>query len=568
MLHKTTLTLIIAILSLTILSATDVSGNVSGVWSTRQSPYNVIGDVVVAEGSNLIVQAGVEVVFTGNFQLTIYGLIQAIGTAADSVRFSGAAWNSIRLEDTTQTSIFNYCVITGANIGITGIYSSFELANSRIGNVATNAISILGENGLPTYITSSKIHNSGLAGIMLTSVYYVYIIGNEVTRCVSNLNWQAAIQYSVQVTSCEPPEDEFLPLIKDNHIHHNFRHGIVTWDITSGDRIKFAIENNIIEYNYYGIYPRQSSGLIHNNLIRNNYEVGDNTSGAGIAVAGNIGNISVEKNIITGNYTGLLFMENASANLANGENIIYNNIDESNANWSIYLYGSNANVDASGNYFHSNNPATIATTIFDQNDNASLGLVTFLPLLNGGLMTGSMTLGSAPEPVYYQFTFTDTQQITEPIVITTHRYHPDYQIVVPAGVYNVSVQVNDSNYTGEVQAVSIIENAITANVNFTISGESSNHDSSIIPKPAISVSLYPNPFTGQSARFDVKSETTQDITLELFNVKGQKITTIFSGKAGNQTVNYNFGGQLPTGVYLYRLTTNGYAITKKMVIIR
>jgi len=566
MFHKVTLTLMLTILTLTSLGATDISGNVDGVLSPTNNPYNIIGDTTIPAGNTLTVLAGVQVIFTGNHRLTVNGCIEAIGTAQDSVRFSGNGWDSIQLEDTTETSIFTHSVITGANIGINSIYSSFSLTNSRIGNCTTNAISMLGDNELPTYITHSKIHDTASAGINLTSVYYVYITGSEITRCTSGTMTQGAIHYSMQST-LTPPADQFLPLIKNNHIHHNYKQGITTWDITNGDRIRLAFENNIVEYNMTGIYLMTSSGLIHNNTVRNNFITGDINSGAGIMISG-AGNVDVQGNIVTGNFTGFFLVQNASPTLANGKNIIYNNIDGSGANWSFYLYGSNTNIDASGNYFHSSDPATIATTIFDHNDNPALGTVNFQPLVSGGMMIGNIELGQAPEPVYYQFTFDDGLGLNESIQLTIHRNNPEYQIVVPAGSYSVHMQVNDSNYTGFAGEVNIMGNAITPNIDFILSNSSSNCDNTITPKPAIAVNLYPNPFTGQTAKFEVKSETTADMSLDIFNIKGQKVATVFNGKASNQTINYNFGGKLPTGVYFYRLTSNGYATTKKMVIMR
>jgi hypothetical protein len=46
---------------------TDVSGNVSGVWTPAGSPYVAQDTVVVAAGESLLIEAGVRVVFTGPF---------------------------------------------------------------------------------------------------------------------------------------------------------------------------------------------------------------------------------------------------------------------------------------------------------------------------------------------------------------------------------------------------------------------------------------------------------------------------------------------------------------------
>jgi len=565
--YKYTITLLLILLTLTSLYATDISGEVQGIWSPNYNPYSIIGDIEITAGQSLSIEAGVHVIFTSLYRLTVYGSIEAIGTVADSIHFTGDSWDSIRLEDTTETSIFTHCVITGADIGINALYSSFELSHSRIGNSTDKAISILGEGESPTYITHSKIHDTVTAGINLTNIYNVHIINNEITRCGSGPQYQGAIHYSIQ-SALTPPEGQYFPLIKSNHIHHNYKQGITTWDITNSDRIWLRIEKNVVENNLTGIYLRYSSGSLYDNLIRNNFIVGDTNSGAGIMLAGT-GHMSITNNIITGNFTGLFLTENATPYHLAGNNIIYDNIDGSGANWSIYLYGVPNDINASGNYFHSSDPATIATTIYDRNDNSALGEVTFLPVVAGGLMTGHIDLQNVSfEPILYQFTFTDVSQVNQPLVITTHRNNPDYQIVVPAGVYNVNMSVNAYiGYTSETLAVTIQENTITAGVDFTVAGVG-NTVNDTVPRPSLSVNHYPNPLSaGQSVRFDVNSDTRLEMTLELFNIKGQKIATVFTGNTDRQTLPYTFDKNMPSGVYFYRLKTKDNAITRKMVVL-
>ena len=61
------LTFLIMLLSL---QALDVSGNQSGVWTLTNSPYTVTGDITVPANALLTIEAGVEVLFLGDFQIT------------------------------------------------------------------------------------------------------------------------------------------------------------------------------------------------------------------------------------------------------------------------------------------------------------------------------------------------------------------------------------------------------------------------------------------------------------------------------------------------------------------
>jgi predicted outer membrane repeat protein len=105
--------------------STDVpAGNVSGTWSATESPYVILGDIVIAANTSLIIEPGVDVLFSTNTQLDVYGLINAEGTATDSIRFEAATdnWNGISLHTgISDTVYFSYCRITGMTL--TGIVS-------------------------------------------------------------------------------------------------------------------------------------------------------------------------------------------------------------------------------------------------------------------------------------------------------------------------------------------------------------------------------------------------------------------------------------------------------------
>jgi len=84
-------------------------------------------------------------------------------------------------------------------------------------------------------------------------------------------------------------------------------------------------------------------------------------------------------------------------------------------------------------------------------------------------------------------------------------------------------------------------------------------------------SAYPNPFTNfTTVSFEVDQK--MDVNLEIYNLRGQKITTLFSGEAdpGIHRYNWNavdqFGRQLPHGIYLVRMTTRDHVYQKKMVL--
>src|SRR3569623_1794263 len=76
----------------TALNATNVSGNQSGTWTKANSPYIITGSIYVPAGKKLIIEPGVEVrSMRYDDRFEIDGVLYAVGTAADSIRFNGFA---------------------------------------------------------------------------------------------------------------------------------------------------------------------------------------------------------------------------------------------------------------------------------------------------------------------------------------------------------------------------------------------------------------------------------------------------------------------------------------------
>jgi len=82
-------TLILFLISTVGYSQTTINaGNVSGTWNKAGSPYLVQGDINVLAGQKLTITEGVKVEFQGAYRLRVYGSIQALGKANDTVIFT------------------------------------------------------------------------------------------------------------------------------------------------------------------------------------------------------------------------------------------------------------------------------------------------------------------------------------------------------------------------------------------------------------------------------------------------------------------------------------------------
>jgi hypothetical protein len=80
---------------------------------------------------------------------------------------------------------------------------------------------------------------------------------------------------------------------------------------------------------------------------------------------------------------------------------------------------------------------------------------------------------------------------------------------------------------------------------------------------------YPNPFNPVTAiKFNIV--TPDIVTLEVYNIAGQKIATLLKGvkmRAGEHSINWN-GSSFASGVYFYKLTAGTLTETKKMVLLK
>jgi hypothetical protein len=79
---------------------------------------------------------------------------------------------------------------------------------------------------------------------------------------------------------------------------------------------------------------------------------------------------------------------------------------------------------------------------------------------------------------------------------------------------------------------------------------------------------YPNPFNPSTViSYTVPKES--QITLKIFNVLGQEVTTLVNSvqKAGTYNINFN-ASKLSSGIYFYSIKANGFTSTKKMMLVK
>jgi len=82
------------------------------------------------------------------------------------------------------------------------------------------------------------------------------------------------------------------------------------------------------------------------------------------------------------------------------------------------------------------------------------------------------------------------------------------------------------------------------------------------------VQNYPNPFN-PSTRIGYSIKEEGLVTLKIYNILGQEVATLVNDfkSPGNYNVNFN-ASRLSSGIYLYKLNSNGFTQTKKMMLVK
>lgn len=188
-----------------LLFSTDVpGGNVSGTWSAMESPYMILGDITVMANDSLVIEPGVDILFSNDTQLDVYGFFSAEGTEEDSIRFEAAAdnWNGINLHTgILDTVFFMYCRITKmTGMGIkTDSGNESKFVHCHLQDNTAMDQGALSANSSFIYLESCFLVNNSPAALYtyysIPRIYYCTFMGRSSVRLLSSFH-ENIIEYS------------------------------------------------------------------------------------------------------------------------------------------------------------------------------------------------------------------------------------------------------------------------------------------------------------------------------------------------------------------------------------
>jgi hypothetical protein len=340
--------------------STELIGEIFGELTSENSPYFVTGDIIIPEDTSLYISGEVEFIFQGNYSLIANGELTTDSILSDSVLFYPAEnieyWNGIianseisltcvRVSHTENGIIFN-------GEGLLG--SSSSCSNSVISNSENSGIIV---NNGEISIYNCIIHSNKKNGIEVNGAITVDIIRNELyNNCVDNVGHPAILITDTQSN------------LGSNYIHDNHYQGVGLFQMST-ENMLFLASMNIIERNFTGITIVGATGQLNQNIIKDNYQVGNYNSGAGVYIGYSTANVTLKQNTITGNYYGISVIYDATVDLTGnyGRNYIYDNTYEGTI---CNVYNASGNdILAEYNYWGENSVEEVQNTIQSESGN-------------------------------------------------------------------------------------------------------------------------------------------------------------------------------------------------------
>lgn len=517
-------------------------GDVSGIWTSAGSPYNIQGEITIPNDSTLTIEPGVEIVFMGHYKFNVQGRLLAVGTQVDSIRFTAAntdsGWHGIRFintQETNDTSKLIYCSIKYGKAN-TGGYSS----NDRCGG----AIMIYGFDKvlISNSLFESSMNNGDISPTIGGAAIFIQYASPTITANTFRNN-SGTTDCAILCTYGSIYNPDANPIITNNlFLNNSGPHGPVTCCynnvIISGN----FISGNVTTRAGGGIFTLTTNALITNNIITNNQCFGGEGEGGGIKCWINDSSIIINNTIaynIATNGGGICCNQNSDPIFIN--NIIWGN---------TATYGNQVNLLEA-----TSDPDFLFCDIQG-------GKEGFGGNGSGINYTGLYENNIDSDPLFADATYDD--------------FHlSEFSPCIGAGIDSIEVSgvwyyappfcIGGNprpNPAGSMPDIGACESPLPNPVGV---------EEETTPRTEFTLEQnYPNPFN-PSTKISWQLPEGSDVTLKIFNTIGEEVVTLVNNEyqnAGEHSSLFIVNSTLPSGVYFYQLSAGSYVETKKMLLLK
>jgi hypothetical protein len=406
--------LVIGIQSCFAQAATPVSGVISRdtTWTIAGSPYVFVGAVGIAECATLTIDAGVTVEM-GSYYLEVNGTLNAQGTPQQKIFF-----NSDSQSSGAQADWINTLPLTYSRQNILLVYGN---PKCTLEHAVLNHTSIQGQSFIS--ITTLALSDCTLEGSSInvwgtTTISDCYITDPVLLRGASTISGSILLDGLDVAGSCSGNSFTGTYRISGNNITSRQGETAVNAGASGeiSDNVIWGARTGICHADGY----QTMSATIENNLIVDNQ--------IGIFTRTQNDDSIIKDNTITGNKVGI---SNPSSH-----QVITGNRLENNTQYSIQA-GVSA-VSAAGNWWGTTDAAAISQSIFDSNDDFSLGTIVYTPFLTSADASAPQTPDDLMLPTV---TAAPTDSVTFQTVNNPAASLGGFEVGVAAAVAFVGVSV-------------------------------------------------------------------------------------------------------------------------------
>jgi hypothetical protein len=528
---------------------TQVSGTInSQLWTPENSPYVVVGDIRVV---SLEIQPGVEVLFDGNYIFEVAGILKAVGTETDSIVFTktdtSTGWRGIFFNISPPGSDLAYCTIeSSTEHGILFNQTSQTIRNCTIAN------------------NSSSLDGAGIlvTGVSSTVTLNCCIISNNSTSS-SNDGGGIYIGGTVNLNNCRITRNTAR---LGGGIYVVGRSTLTNCIIANNIATSFTAERG------GGVHSSSGTSLLKNCTVVSNGEYGlsgGTSFNPRITVENSIVFFHGSRQISSGNNVTYSDVQGGFSGIGNiNVNPVF--IDDS----TFVLSDLSPCIDAGNPDSAFNEICSQASKGTSRNDMGAYGgsgacdwVAPVIPSLtlppNGSTeVPTDLTFrwNASPGATSYRFQISTDSSFSSVVFDTSGLIETEFlfsRLLINTSYY---WHVNASNTCRLSQWSSAWRfSTTTTSVNDT-------HDE--IPMSFNLYQNYPNPFN-PSTTIHYTLPQRAHVTIRIFTLRGEEIEALVSGiqMAGEYEIQW-VPKNIASGIYLYRLESNYFIMTRKMILLR